>query len=464
MKNFLKYFSLVNVVFLLSLTCIYGSNHLPQCPKNTDSKYYDNCLGSSFHYHGEERHDYYGEWKNGKENGLGVFTSSDGDTYFGSFKNGVQHGLGSYTYPDGRKTIGQWRDGYSDGWLLYTDPSGDALFAYETKDEDFDYNSNVHDVFPTLKSAFYKYNLEQRKTLQKALKHYNFYEGTIDGVWGRNTLNAFAEFSIIHLQSINFNTETLIKGLIDFPSRGKKNHHEQAADNSEDDQIVKASSGTGFFVSSDGIIVTNNHVIKGCSSVAVGVENETFKAMVIAKDIDNDLAILSIEKQKTNALPLANNSPQLLQDIYASGYPFGSSFSSSIKVTKGIVSSLTGLSNNYSQIQIDAAIQPGNSGGPIVDNNGNVVGVAVSKLDVKKVLKNYGVIPENVNFGVKVGTLKNLLESNNIRTERPNKRKISKTKLGDSLTKATVFLSCYMTMANVRKMRTQKALFPELEK
>ena len=73
-------------------------------------------------------------------------------------------------------------------------------------------------------------------------------------------------------------------------------------------------------------------------------------------------------------------------------------------------------------------------------------------------------IPENVNFGVKVGMLKNLLESNNIRTKKPNRRKISKTKLGDSLTKSTVFLSCYMTMANVRKMRTQKALFPELEK
>ena len=75
-----------------------------------------------------------------------------------------------------------------------------------------------------------------------------------------------------------------------------------------------------------------------------------------------------------------------LQDIIVAGFPFGDRVSSTLKFTKGIVSSVAGLGNNYSEIQIDAALQPGNSGGPIIDNYGNVIAVAVSKLDMKKIL------------------------------------------------------------------------------
>ena len=71
---------------------------------------------------------------------------------------------------------------------------------------------------------------------------------------------------------------------------------------------------------------------------------------------------------------------------------------------------MTGLGNNYSQIQIYAALQPGNSGGPIVDEKGNIVAVAVAKLDLKKVMETYGVVPENTNFGIKSSALRNFLE------------------------------------------------------
>ena len=82
-------------------------------------------------------------------------------------------------------------------------------------------------------------------------------------------------------------------------------------------------------------------------------------------------------------------SPFPLQDIVVAGYPFGEKVSSTLKFTQGIVSSIAGLGNDYSQIQIDAAIQPGNSGGPILDEYGNVVAVAVAKLSLKKILKVY---------------------------------------------------------------------------
>ena len=80
--------------------------------------------------------------------------------------------------------------------------------------------------------------------------------------------------------------------------------------------------------------------------------------------------------------------PTLLQDVIVAGYPLTDALGDSLKATKGIVSALTGIQKNFSQIQIDAAIQPGNSGGPIVEENGNVIGVAVAGLSKTFMLKN----------------------------------------------------------------------------
>ena len=161
-------------------------------------------------------------------------------------------------------------------------------------------------------------------------------------------------------------------------------------------------------------------------------------------------------------LPLSNAKPELLQDVYVAGYPFGQKISTSIKITKGIVSSLTGLGNNFSNMQIDAALQPGNSGGPILNDRGNVVGVAVAKLDMKKVLKNFGVIPENTNFGIKTSVVKNLLESNDVSFLSPNTKLISKSKLGKMISDGTYYLSCWMTMAQIEKMKSMKVIFQNL--
>ena len=132
-------------------------------------------------------------------------------------------------------------------------------------------------------------------------------------------------------------------------------------------------------------------------------------------------------------------------------------------MTKGIISSLTGIGNNFSNIQIDAALQPGNSGGPILNDRGNVVGVAVAKLDLKKVLKNFGVIPENTNFGIKTNVVRSLLESNDVKLPSPNRRAISKSKLGKMISDGTYYLSCWMTMAQIEKMKSRKVIFQNLD-
>ena len=110
----------------------------------------------------------------------------------------------------------------------------------------------------------------------------------------------------------------------------------------------------------------------------------------------------------------------------------------------------------------DAALQPGNSGGPIIDDYGNVIAVAVSKLDMKKILKDYGVIPENTNFGIKVSAVKNLLQGNGVSLKSPNSEVISKAELSRSVTNGTVYLTCWMTTAQIEQMKTTKVLFKDL--
>ena len=125
------------------------------------------------------------------------------------------------------------------------------------------------------------------------------------------------------------------------------------------------------------------------------------------------------------------------------------------------MSSVAGLGNNYSEIQIDAAIQPGNSGGPIIDDFGNVIAVAVSKLDMKKILEDYGVIPENTNFGVKASVVRNLMQGNAVPLKAPNTEAISKADLSRSATDGTVHLTCWMTMAQIQELKKRKVMFSE---
>ena len=164
---------------------------------------------------------------------------------------------------------------------------------------------------------------------------------------------------------------------------------------------LQASSGTGFFITKTGHIITNNHVIDQCNLVNAYYNGEMKQLKIIAIDRKNDLAILKGELKPTDSFAIAKEDGILLEEIYVAGYPFGKNVSGSIKVTKGVISSLSGIGNNYSNIQIDASLQPGNSGGPLFDQNGNLVGVV-----------NAGILEANsVGYAIKCTYLNNFLDT-----------------------------------------------------
>ena len=224
---------------------------------------------------------------------------------------------------------------------------------------------------------------------------------------------------------------------------------------------VKAGSGTGFFITNAGHIVSNNHVIDQCNVVNAYYKGDAKPLKILAIDRKNDLAILKAELRPDDIFPVAKEDAILLEEIYVAGFPFGKSISGSIKVTKGVVSSLSGLGNNYSNLQIDASLQPGNSGGPILNKKGNVVGVAVAKLDYKKVIEAFNTIPENTNFGIKSSTLNQFLIANKVSSSSPKGSEMSIRDIGNKIEKATVYLDCWMTADKIQELKSKRVFFEE---
>lgn len=183
-------------------------------------------------------------------------------------------------------------------------------------------------------------------------------------------------------------------------------------------------SGSSFLVNQDGTLLTNAHVVGSRKEMKVALRGQEFTATVIATDFANDLAALSTKIKNKLFFKFASADVAREDEVSAIGFGFGKQFSSDVKATRGIVSALSGIANNYSQFQTDAAIQVGNSGGPLINNSSEIVGIAVAKLDTAAAYQQSGTIAENVNFAIKVSTVKQFLDSNNIEYHLSEKQEI----------------------------------------
>ncbi len=299
---------------------------LPTCPaihadgrvRFVPDESWDNCFGiytfgPSSPWAGDK---YVGEWRDRTPNGKGTYTSANGDRYVGEIKGWERHGHGTVTFASGGKYVGEFRGGKFNGQGTFTHADGG------------------------------KYVGEYRDDKKHGQGTYTFADGRVkEGIWKDN------EFQYARKD----------------PKVEERRKAEREAEKREakKNEVISAASGSGFAVSSNGHVITNNHVIDGCQRVQIHHKGKSLPATIITFDPSNDLALLQGDFRPSTVFALSKEKPELLQDIYVAGYPFGQKISTSVKVTKGIISSLTGIGNNFSNIQIDAALQPGNSGGPI---------------------------------------------------------------------------------------------------
>jgi hypothetical protein len=180
------------------------------------------------------------------------------------------------------------------------------------------------------------------------------------------------------------------------------------------------SFGSGFFIDSKGLVVTNHHVVNRPGDLKVifpGYDHE-LDAEVIMSDRRNDLAVLRFQpsdelKRRIGPLPYRLAPSQQVkvgQETVVLGFPLGAELGRNHKAGTGIISSLSGVNDEPGRMQISNPIQPGNSGGPVFNRRGDVVGVVVAGLDDKFYYERRGFVPQNVNFAVKLHYLQGLLD------------------------------------------------------
>ena len=197
-------------------------------------------------------------------------------------------------------------------------------------------------------------------------------------------------------------------------------------------KVKTESQGSGFLLAKSGLIVTNHHIIEGSSDIEVifPQKNIGLKAEVALKDTANDLAVLKVTNP-SSAVILSDEIPYLIgesstmklgQEVFTIGFPLGDFLGKSAKVSSGIINSLYGIQDDPRCFQISNPVQPGNSGGPLFNSKGELVGIVVSTLRAGSLIKSSDVVPQNVNFAIKSDYLSNLIsmlpEADEIRSRK----------------------------------------------
>ena len=241
-------------------------------------------------------------------------------------------------------------------------------------------------------------------------------------------------FSELNAQAI-----TRARGYLEMMNQVERDHGQVPVN--EEAKPTQHSFGTGFFVSSDGEILTNNHVVAGCRNLTI---KGGLPVQVISRNPASDLALVKAEIEPDQiAVFRSGTSPKVGDTVVTFGFPLPGLLSSEGNVSTGVLSATTGLQNDIRFVQISAPVQPGNSGGPVFDTSGHVVGVVVAKLDALRVAQFTGDVPQNVNFAVHWSEVRALLDEQGVKYKKlPSQQAISTSAIAKIGSEVSVTLDC----------------------
>ena len=174
---------------------------------------------------------------------------------------------------------------------------------------------------------------------------------------------------------------------------------------------LPTASGTGFLITDEGYLITNEHVVHEAAQVRVVTSAGIIAAKVVKVDAANDLALLKAEGRFAALPVVASRAMRLGSTVATVGFPNVGLQGFAPKLARGEIAALSGAQDDARYFQISVPVQPGNSGGALVDERGNVVGVVSAKLSARAALAATGALPENVNYAVKSSFLLSFLES-----------------------------------------------------
>jgi Trypsin-like peptidase domain len=232
-------------------------------------------------------------------------------------------------------------------------------------------------------------------------------------------------------------------------------------------QIV---TGSGVAIAAEGEVLTNAHVVEACQSIKLTFgDGSSELGEVAARDEQNDLALLRIRRKFDPArVAVFRETPPLRpgDSIVVLGYPLSGVLATGPNLTVGNVSALAGLGDDTRYIQISAPVQPGNSGGPLLDTSGHLVGIVTAKLDALRVARAIGDVPQNVNFALKAQLAREFLDSKQIsyRTEKSTNR-LAPADVGEIARPFTVYITCTKNarVASAPAPERASAAEPEVE-
>jgi S1-C subfamily serine protease len=208
----------------------------------------------------------------------------------------------------------------------------------------------------------------------------------------------------------------------------------------------RVSNGTGFYINRQGNVLTNAHVVNNCKEITLLRQGSVpVSASMVKADTSNDLAVLmAASPPSTIAAFRGGRAVRQGESVIAFGFPLPGDLSSGGSLTTGSVSALSGLHDDTRYLQMSAPVQPGNSGGPLLDTSGNVVGIVSSGLNALRTARlTGGSIPQNVNFAIKADVARTFLEFAGVGSETGGSgREFGTPDLGEKARGFSVQIEC----------------------